>query len=551
MTAATQVPPSRAEVSSPGDARPDRPLGLALGLGLVTVVLGYVWRTTLVPTDPWHYVQAAVDFPAPRSSWNEVGLTRWGMILPLRALAILFGNSELTFLVIPILSSAVLVSALVLLVARFWGRWAGLAAGVLFLANSVVFSNLSRGYPDLTATALVVVAVLVAFHARDAAAELTRVRDGGELDDDGSRTYDHALASRVRTRMVLLLALVGFLLGWSYEVRETAVMGFPVVAAVLLWRGRPPIPVSLVAVGVPALAWIALEIVMDKLVYHEGFLRFRVLSGANLAGTTNPADIPYLNHSRGHYLTVIPDTMAGLVDGRWMVAMAVVAVLGGIAFPRTVGFFSAWFVLLYLFFTLVGGGLHPGAPSIRLDVVRYWIFFLAPMVAAVVGTAVEVLRRIPSASHEHLRRRRTALVAVLAVLLALGPVVAGARATKHNPTFLPNNDNGLAALRTHLADVGDSSHAVWSDWQTGRLLLVYQSSFTGSRTWHAPIKSLTGAGTPQPGDRVVVFSSTKSACLFCHDLIAPYLKDHEPLPSSWQREWSTAHDDVIVYRVTG
>ena len=501
-----------------------RTLALAVALGLVTVVVGFVWRSTLVTTDPWHYVRAAVEFPAPRSSWNVVGLTRWGMIVPLLPFAKTFGPAEITWLVLPLLSSGVLVASIALLTARFWGRAAATVAAVLFVLNPVVFANLSRGYPDLTATALVTAAAAAAFAARDAA------RAGA------------------RRLLVAALLLVGFLLGWSYEVRETALMGFPVVAAILLWRGGPSLRVAVPAVAAPVLGWLAAEVLLNKYAYDEGLLRVRALTGISLVDSPFPDDRWYLNHSRDWYVTILPRVMAAIPGGWWMLAAAALAVVGGLLFRRTVGVFAAWFALLVGFFVAVGGGLNPAAPSIRLDLGRYWLFFLAPMTIAAVGTCAELARRVAASKGGTGRRRIRAAVAAATVLVCAGPVAIGVRQVAVTPAYLPNNGNPLAALRTELARRDDAVETVWADVETRKLLATYQRSFFGAPMWSAQTRALTGQAEPRPGDWVVLFSTKDRTCGFCYRAVHHYLARH-PVPRTWRLEWQTPRADVLLYHV--
>ena len=141
------------------------------------MVVAGLWRSSLVPTDPWHYVQGALAFPEP--TWRPAGMTRWGFVLPIIPFARLWGDSTATYYVVPLLSTGLLAAVLVLLGTRAVSRAAGLLAAVLALATPLVFVNLTRGYADLTATALVGLALLLATLAVDRAA----------LDGDLARRY--------------------------------------------------------------------------------------------------------------------------------------------------------------------------------------------------------------------------------------------------------------------------------------------------------------------------------------------------------------------------
>ena len=83
----------------------------------------------------------------------------------------------------PLLSTGLLAAVLVLLGTRAVSRAAGLLAALLALATPLVFVNLTRGYADLTATALVGLALLLATLAVDRAALDGR---GATLPMDGA-----------------------------------------------------------------------------------------------------------------------------------------------------------------------------------------------------------------------------------------------------------------------------------------------------------------------------------------------------------------------------
>lgn len=505
-----------------GPRRPSIDAVLAVALAIVTFVLATVFRTVIVPTDPWHYVQAALDFPS--TAWNAAGLTRYGVIFSLIPFAQVFGNAPVTYYTLPILCSGVLVALVYLLGTRLFGRIAGLVSAVLFLTNTVVFVNLTRMYPDLMATTLVTGAVYVAVLARDR----------------------WQAAGRVDRRAFVQFALVGLLLGWSWQVRETAIMAWPVPIAVLWWRGGPPLRKWFLPIAVPVVAAEVLDLVVNSLAYGKTLWRIRMLMGADLAGTTNPADLPYLNHSRLYYLTEIPRVALETVGGRWMLLFAVLAVLGLLIVPRRVGLVAGWFVLLYIAFSAVGGGMSPGHPSIRLDVVRYWIFFLAPMTLAAVGT-VTVLLQKATASWPATRRRVGAVA--LGVLAVVGPIVTWTGELRDNPTYAVHGDP-LAAMRDYFAAHDGEVHTVWSDWMSTRILPIYQHATFGDTRFHAQFKPLGGSRTfvPQTGDYVVLFSRHDGTCFFCRAVVNQWLSQHH-IPSTWKQQYVTPDGSLTVYRV--
>ena len=59
-------------------------------IGLAAMAVALVFRSALVPTDPWHYVQGALYFP--EGTWRPAGLSRWGFLLPIIPFARLWGD---------------------------------------------------------------------------------------------------------------------------------------------------------------------------------------------------------------------------------------------------------------------------------------------------------------------------------------------------------------------------------------------------------------------------------------------------------------------------
>ena len=75
-------PPTVERSADPLVGRPPNRLdaGVASLVALVTMVVAVVWRSPIVPTDPWHYVQSAESFP--KDDWIPLGFTRYGVVLP-------------------------------------------------------------------------------------------------------------------------------------------------------------------------------------------------------------------------------------------------------------------------------------------------------------------------------------------------------------------------------------------------------------------------------------------------------------------------------------
>jgi hypothetical protein len=529
---ATMVRVPQVAVEGPPEARrlSRADLGLAAGLGLLAILVALVFRSALVPTDPWHYVQGALAFP--EGTWRPAGLSRWGFLLPIIPFARLWGDATATYYVIPLLSTGMLAAVLFLLGTRYVGRRAGALGALLALVTPLVFVNLTRGYTDLTATMLVGLAILLATLAQDAA------RDAPDEGRDWG------------WRVPVLLAATGFVTGWSFEVRETAVFAWPVIAWIL-WRIGAPLRTLLWAAP-PALAWLVLDMALATWIYGDPLLKLRILLGADIATSEVSSDAGYVGQTRWWYATVLPRSIWALSGGPALLVAVAVGLVGGLVLRRQLGRLWAWGALALGLLWAQGGVLSPASPSIRLDVARYWLAFLVPLLLVAAGTCVLAVRRSTG-------RWRTVAIAATAVLV-LGILVPSGRFTATYPGLAPNGGNALAELRAHLAQSGDLEQRVWADWGTQRVLPTYQVSTFGDERWSAPrFRSLNRmlreapegpADSPQPGEYVVLYSAQDRTCWHCRRALRAVEAVYGPMPKAgWTPVFTSSAGNLTLYRI--
>ncbi len=333
----------------------------ALAVAAVVTVMAWWWRSPMVPTDPYHYVAQTLEFPS--DNWVALGLSRYGIFLANIPPALLFKDAQATYYFWPLLSTALLAAMVYLLARRFWGVTAGLVAVTVLFSNSLVLYNLTRFYPDVMAIALVYAAAFCALMARDR----------GFSGRSG----------------LLWLLLTGFFLGWSFEVRETAMLSWPIVMLLLWKRGA-----LLRAFGIAAITvglWLALDVGISWFVYGDPLLKVHVLLGENPAGAgyappvrPDAASEPE-QYSRWHWFLTIPRTaLETRPDGVWVVLSGIVAALAVVVRNRPLRVFSAGFIAVYALNLLAGGVLLPQRPFGDLSNSRYWIQYF-PAIALVLG----------------------------------------------------------------------------------------------------------------------------------------------------------------------
>ncbi len=500
-------------------------LAVAAAVSVLTMLVAWVCRSEIISSDPWHYAMAAVQFP--QSSWVPLGYTRYGMILPLGPLVLAFGEAPATFYLPAILASGVLAGCVYLLGRRWWGHLAGITAVVLLLSNWIVFTNLSRYYPDIPSMALVLAALTLAVAAR-----------GRMLSGD-------------RWSVPLVLA-TGFLLGWSFEARETALFAWPAVIAVLWVRGK--VVRNAVLIAIPVLLWAAVDVGISAWAYGDPLLKLHTFTRQDLSATTNPADVAVMNQFVGlprvDYLTMIPRLVLDrdVPGGIWFLVLAGVAALAVFVRNTAVRVTAAAFIASYVLFVGISGFFLPNHPAGRLDVQRYWIQFVPWIALAVAGCLHLLVSAVLPAARA---RSRQLTLGVVAALVAVGPIVSLAGAAAAAPTLAPNGGAPMAGISAELASLKPPKDAsVFTDWQSARVLPVYQRPwFGGAKQWRADVRSITGARQPKPGDYALIVSSGETPCGFCTDALAPWRKRHPTPPTTWARVYGSPNGGYVLYAV--
>ncbi|MEW1955071.1 glycosyltransferase family 39 protein [Terrabacter sp. NPDC080008] len=506
--------------------------GVAAAVTAATMLVAWVFRSEIISSDPWHYVMAAIQFP--QHSWVPLGYTRYGMILPLAPLVLAFGHAPATFYLPAIIASGVLAGCVYLVGRRWWGHVAGIAAVVLLLSNWIVFTTLSRYYPDIPSMALVMAALAVAVAARGRM--LANARWAG-----------------------LLVIVAGFLLGWSFETRETALFAWPAVVAVLWVRGR--VVRNALLTAAPVLLWAVVDVAIGALAYGDPLLKLHTFTRQDLSTTKNPADVAVMDQFVGlprvDYLTMIPRLVLErhVPGGVWFLVLAAIAALAIFVRNAAVRVSAAGLLVSYLLFVGISGFFIPSHPAGRLDVERYWIQFV-PWIALAVSGALAVLvrsvlvRAVPAAGRP---RAQQLAVAAVALLVAVLPAVSVARAASAAPTLATNGGTPLAGVSAELSRLRLPEQAtVYTDWQTARVLPIYQRPwFGGSKRWYAGVRSITGKRQPGAGDYALLVTATADAtpCGFCTGALAPWRKRHPSLPSKWTKVYASANEGYVLYAV--
>ncbi|HEY3682490.1 MAG TPA: hypothetical protein VGL93_05600 [Streptosporangiaceae bacterium] len=528
---------SHERVGSAGRASPEprdgrrRPSRRALDIA-IPLVLGGCWLIVIVthlplpyPSDQLNYLNAANAFPHAFPHPDALHqVTRFGLVIPVRLATYAFGTTEAAYHVVPILGTGAVLAGTYALGTLLFSRVVGAAAAAVVITAAPLFQDSAALLPDVTATGLFTVAVALAVAVRK-----------GRLSD---RPW--------------ALILIGLLMAWSYTVREFIVFAWPLVP-ILLWRRvrlRGLVwmvaPMLLVGVGELLLCWG---------LYGSPLARVHAV----LTQKPNP-NIGYAGRSRLAYLVQLPLAVKKQV-GVWLAVLLCAIPLGALAWPRRMAVPVLWCALIWVPLTIEGGLLHPGDPSLRLELVRYW-FPLFPALA-IGGVAALWMAATWLAARFRTNRLVRALPAVVVVVIAAGAVVSSVGHSWRDPllTASVNGRAQLGAFRTwmHVHDAAPRTRTVWTDSRSDSVAEMYRRGPFGGIAWHAALRPLEKSGPrPIPGDLVLFFDagvgdagplSDARACTVCRRA-AREAWGTPPRPApTWRPAFATADGVVRVYRV--
>jgi hypothetical protein len=502
---------------------------------LIPAVLTLSWLVVTLahlrfphPSDQLNYLRAAAQFPHALSPATEIHqITRFGLLIPVRLVMTVFGYSQTSYYVVPVLGTLGLLLGTYALGTLLFSRWVGATGALVVLAATPVFTDSTDLLPDVLATGLFTSALAVAVAIRQ-----------------------HRLSAG---RWVLFA--LGLLLGWSYLVREFIVFVWPLIP-VLVYR----------RVGWSGLAWLAAPIAALGLgetllcwaLYDDPLARVKAVTG-HAQGYSPPRIAgSFRDKPRSVYLLRLPSTLGQYPEGRWLNLLLGLTLLGGLVRLRRFALPVAWCALLWVPLSLLGGVLDPAKPSLRLQLIRYWFPIFPGFVLGGLGLIWLVAgflwaRALKGRSRES-RVGRVSLAAVPVVaLLAVSLVTAGtaARGWWADHATRVGGGTQLEAFRTWMSKHDNGTQTVWADPRTALDLRIYRHGPFGGLVWHQQVKAARPAGElPAPGDLVLFFDTEKGQiCGHCRaGAREVWSNPPRPRPGWWQ-VYAT-HDGVVrVYSV--
>lgn len=511
-------------------------LTVGLGAGLVAAVAAAQLAYLLppAPSDPANYAAAARAFPDPPAEAYIPAhhYLRTGLVVPMRLAMAVVGYSQAGYYAVPLLSTALLVAATFAVGRLLVSRTVGAVAAVLVVVNTIVFPEAAKPLPDLTATALFCAAAALAA---------------------GIRTGAPPVAGGPRRRLAALVA-IGALLGWSALTREYAVVLWPVIG-VLLWRRVRPREIA--ALAAPVVLLVAGDLAFAAIAHGDPLARLSATATHGQVTARPDLDPTFKNLPRQAYLTLFWTTVGRSHDGPWLQAAIVLAAVGALARPRRLGIFALWALAVWVPLVLLGGLLDPGAPRLRLTLLRYWIPLLPAVLIAAAATVqyaagallARLARRVPDRVRRRApRRTRAALTAGAVVAAAVWPVADSTASWRPSADYRAGGAVHLEEFRGWLRAEGGGVRAVWTDPRTAMVLPLFYAEPFGTPVWRGPTRRLgPGGAGPAPGDAVVVYPACRDCAGAGRAVLGPDLRP----PPGWERAFTARAGGLVVYRVGG
>ncbi|MFB4314122.1 hypothetical protein [Actinomadura sp. 21ATH] len=497
----------------------------ALVLAWLAVLLAHLRAP--VPSDQANYFTAAERFPRPVEVTTEMHqMTRFGLIIPVRLAMVVFGPSQAAYAIVPVLATLALLLGTYALGTLLFARSVGVAGGIAVVAATPVFEDSTDLLPDVLAVGLFTCALALAVAARQ---------------------------REEPPRKAVLLG-IGALLAWSYLAREFIVFAWPVVP-VLLYRRA----------GLAGLLWTAAPIAAAGLaelllcwrMYGDPLARLLSITGHGRGPSTPEIASTYRDKPRMLYVLRLPKTLQTYAEGGLLVALLGLTLLGGLLRPRRLAVPVAVCALLWIPLTLLGGVLDPGAPKLRLQLIRYWYPVFPAFVLGGLGTlwllAVPLARRLPDRGRARaVGAVRAALPAVLALAVAAALAGTAARSWWAAPATRLGGGTQLDALRGWMHDRDGAYDRIWTDPHTRKILPVYRRGFWGGESWSAGIYAVRPgqAAGPGPGDLVLLYDTERGhICSLCKKSARTAFGDTSGARPGWRQVFATPDRVVRLYEV--
>lgn len=443
---------------------------LAIGVAVAVSVFALIlMRETPWPYDPMFYMDNAEFFSGSRPSLAlEHRSLRWGLMLPLGLLHIVFGYTEISYYAIPVVAIALLSISVFLLSRRLMGPWWSATAAVLAAANPLVLSRSSHPFPDTLATALVTLGIAAIAWM-----------------DDEDRSVNQWLAGAA-----------GVLFGLSYAVREVVAPVFvPVILALLLLLRIRVKHWLLIAGG--GLSVLAIELALMQHWFDDPMARLRILLNRDDRTVEESAsDLEKIRRINAFQGTLRLSATA--IFRKWgEVGLGFAPVLGLIGLATAWGRSSvrrvrrlwlglaAWLVIGWIAFVFFGLWRSSDAvPVLNLTQIRYWYLLVPPVAIGVIG--------LLNAGSNFVGQRWKSVFAVGGAVVCLVMVLASWDRGKQ---VVAGNDH-MGEFRSWVMEEDLGSAVIVARHRSMRIADMYDNTTMGGQLWDGKVAQLNTAEHP-------------------------------------------------------
>lgn len=487
----------------------------------VVVALGYLIVQSRFLFTPWIYdsieyfvIASRLEKAAPFHRSLRIGL-----LGPIRLAQEVFSYSEIAYYLVPVLSGLGLALGTYFLARLLFNRSVGLLSAAIVIVNPLILASSSQIFPDIPSAATFTGAMVAVVAA-------------------GTRYQRDRIVDR---RLLGLMALAGFLLGWSYLIREFVVILFPVVAVTMLIYRLPSR--AWFALGGTALAMFGVELAWGWLRYGDAFVRI-----GDLADKAEPTELlqqrirqrAAATDSALSKLTTLPRVIGLDLPGLVFTALGLFGIAAAvITRDARLLILAVWSVVYWAL--LMGAYIYVddfGRPLIRATLVRYWFPLLPAFVIGGIGAISVLASRVSSR---------------LSLLLVAG--LGGAVLAMGGLSTLPLHKSGdfpteFHSFRDWIAQEGHAYGDIWTDQRTSWLLPLYTKTPFGQPVWEGKISRINTARRFEPVDFV------KEGLIVYHDdfFRAPLSgwrgsvpHGYFDPPADWAPEFTSSDSDVVVY----
>lgn len=422
--------------------------------------------------DQLDYFYAASSLPDVSPSHRHL---RIGLLLPVWLAIQLFGYAETAYYFIPFLGFLGLAASTYLVGKRVRGTPTAFLGCFLISFNPYILWESSHLLPDVFATACLTFSIVLV---------LLAAQKNGPW-------------SRSSTSFLLFLA--GFVVGWSYLVREFTLILFPLLAFLawtyrIRWRG-------LLLLGAGAFAAFGLELAWGAWVYDDPLLRVHILSSRGTSWEPGPGS-PRIEMDALRIVFQLPILFLQRDWGTFHVLVFAFSLAGGLFYTikkdKGLAFLFAWLCTCLIFFTMIG--LMPvllERPLLRMHKFRYWLPILPPLYVLGSATLLAALVHIIPLRGARLRPQMAFSVVVIATALTS---YQGLRAIGHSKSYIKNGADHYHEFRAFLQADSDQWTGIWVDKGKGKSMSLvtpmYLRSFVGREIWHGELRYLTDDEDP-------------------------------------------------------